>query len=297
MYEKLMRVGDEVIITIPKENRDWGYNPCPDGTRATIIGFSEIHYGRLGNFGLKPGIYVNRYWVILRLKNGTEHTEFSERLSPVDKAEYERRLKEFQAKRAIAKNDDRDEEFISDLPETPFWEGDFVRVHGRSRVTSVYSEMPPERDPDVFQIIGIDYHFLDKKTECGTKYPAYKISDKISSGWNTAASEDDMELVERGPVWKFYHNEPISFSDIKEEATFHDRIGQTESIRNPKNGLYSWTKEEALEAIKKGLAHGFSMSGSIFGSSPHISVQRFRDENVGMRVAQATLKCFGLAQA
>ncbi|MFA5188892.1 MAG: hypothetical protein WC460_06020 [Patescibacteria group bacterium] len=297
MYDQLMRVGDEVIVTIPKANRQWGYNPFPDGTRATIIGFSEIHYGRLGNFGLKSGVYVNRHWVQLKLKNGTEHTEFSQRLSLVDKAEYERRLKEFIAKKAETNNDERDEEFIRDLPETPFWEGDFVRVHGRSRVTSVYSEMPPEKDPDVFLIIGIDFHYLNEKTASGTKFPAYKISDKFSSGWNTAASEDEMELVERGPVWKFYHNEPISFSDIKEEATFHDRIGQTESIRNPKNGLYSWTKEEALEAVKSGLAHGFSMSGGIFGNGPHISVQRFRDENVGMRIAQATLEGFGLAQS
>lgn len=29
--------GDIVSITIPKENRDWGYSPCPDGQRAVVI--------------------------------------------------------------------------------------------------------------------------------------------------------------------------------------------------------------------------------------------------------------------
>lgn len=43
MIDELMRVGDEVAITIPQENREWGYNPCPDGTKAIILGFSEIY--------------------------------------------------------------------------------------------------------------------------------------------------------------------------------------------------------------------------------------------------------------
>ena len=35
MIDELMRIGDEVAITIPQENREWGYNPCPDGTKAS----------------------------------------------------------------------------------------------------------------------------------------------------------------------------------------------------------------------------------------------------------------------
>lgn len=286
-----IRVGDQVAITIPQENRKWGYNPCPDGTKATILGFSEIHYGRLDNFGLKPGVYVNRAWVKLRLEDGREHTELSGRLEPTDKAEYERRLVHQQEH----PDDWRSKEFIRELPETPFWEGDFVRVRGRSVPTSVYSEMPPKRDPDVFQVIGIDYHYLTQKTMVGTKYPAYKISSKLGAGWHTSASEDDMVLVERGPVWKFYHNEPISFSDIEEEANFFESLGHTEEIRNPTNGFYKWTKEEVLDAIRKGFVHGFSVSSGFFGSGPSISAKRFRNEDLGRRVAQATLKGFGLA--
>jgi hypothetical protein len=94
-----LRVGDEVAITIPQENREWGYNPCPDGTKATILGFSEIHYGRLGNFGFKPGVYVNRACVNVRLPDGKEYSEYSGRLELTDKDEYERRLAAFRKPR------------------------------------------------------------------------------------------------------------------------------------------------------------------------------------------------------
>jgi len=227
MIDELMRIGDEVVITIGKENREWGYNPCPDGTKATILGFSEIYHGRLGNFGMKPGIYVNRAWVKLRLEDGRGHTEWSGRLELTDRRKSSRRLAKFHKQTQKNPGNLRNKEFLRELPETPFWEGDFVRVHGRSVVTSGYNEVPPERDPDVFQVIGIDYNHLDGKTQIGTRYPAYSISDGLGSGWHASASEDNMTLVERGPVWKFYHGERPSFRDIKEEAYFFETLGAT----------------------------------------------------------------------
>lgn len=297
MIDELMRVGDEVVITIDKENREWGYNPCPDGTKATILGFSEIHYGRLGNFGFKPGVYVNRAWVKVRLPDGKEYCEWSGRLELTDKDEHERRLAAFRKLQQEQPDNWQSKEFLRELPETPFWEGDFVRTHGRSAVTSVYSEMPPDHDPAVFQIIGIDYHYLTERTQIGTKYPAYKISSKLGAGWNTSASEDEMVLVKRGPVWKFFHNEPITFGDIKEEAQFFESLGHTEEVRNPANNLYSWSKEEVLLAIKSGLVHGFSVGSGFFGNGPSINAKRFKNEDLGRRVAQATLEGFGLAPA
>lgn len=291
MIDKLMRVGDEVVITIEKASRKYGYRPCPNGTKAVILGFSEIYYGRLGSFGLKPGVYVNRAWVKLRLEDGREHTELDDRLELTDKAEYEQRLAVFRKHKQENPDNWRSRELLRDLPETPFWEGDFVRVHGRSAVTSLLSEVTPDRDPDVRQIIGIDYHYLTERTQIGTKYPAYRISNKLGAGWGTSASEDDMVLVERGPVWKFYHDEPITFGDINEEAQFFELLGHTEEVRNPANGLYKWTKEEVLDAIRNGLVHGFSGSGLL------ISAKRFKNEDLGRRVAQATLEGFGLAPA
>lgn len=269
MIDKLMDVGDRVVITIPPEARAQGYNPCPDGTKATILSFTEIHYGRFWNFGLKPGVYVNRAQVKLRLKNGREHTEWSDRLELTSKA--------FQMDRQKKPGDwHNNEEFLRDLPETPFWEADFVKVDGRSS--------------KVFQIIRINYPYLTELTRIGTNYPAYIISSKLKAGWNMPVSEDALTLVARGPVWKFYHDEPIAFDDIQEEALFFEMLGHTEEVQNPATGLYKWTKEEVLDAIRRGVVHGFSVSNHFLESEPLFDAKRFRNEDLGRRVAEATLQ-------
>jgi hypothetical protein len=295
MIDDLLNVGDQVIVNIDKESREWGYNPCPDGAKATVLGFSEITYGRIGNCGLKPGVYVNRSWARIRLEDGHEYAEWTGRLELCDQDEYARRMEEFRQRQAENSDNFSTDEFLRDLPETPFWEGDFVHVSRRSAISVVYDNIPPEQEPETFQVIGIDYGKLDSKTVAESKYPVYKISDKIGGGWHTSASEDEMELAERGPVWKYYHNEPIKFSSLAEEAAFFGLIGETMEVRNQASGLYRWTKEEVLDAIKAGLVHGFSLDGGFLGGAPSIRAIRFKNEELGKRVASATLEGFNMA--
>lgn len=244
LIEDILQIDDEVSITIPRENRAWGYNPFPDGTKAEVIGFDEIIYGRLNSHGLKPGVYVNRSWVKLKLEDGCLHHEHSDRLKLSDQVEYKRRVKEWQE--SAPKHWYQQEEFIRELPETPFWEGDKVRVRARTALDVITREMPPEHDPEIFVVTRIDFNQLNKYivTARGKrgKYPAYEISDKLGAGWNTSASEDNMELVERGNVWKFYHGEPLNFENLREEASFFERLGHTEEVRNPFTGVFSWKK-------------------------------------------------------
>lgn len=283
MLNELLKSGDTVTITIPKENREWGYNPCADGTKAMVIGFAEIHHGRLDNFGHKPGVYVNNFWAKLRMPDGQEHTMSSCFLKLVaDAAEIKRRE---DARSDRNKRDPyhwRSDGFLRDLPETPFWEGDRVRVR---------SNLP---GTDNLCIIGIEYDRLSDKTDAGTPYPAYRISSQLGGGWHSYATADQITLIERGPVWKFFHDEPVTFANLKDEAAFFQRLGHTDEVRNPANQLYSWTKEEVLGAIHDGLAHGFSMSSGFFGSSSSISALRFHNAELGARIAKATLTGFGL---
>ena len=284
MLAQCIKINDKVTITIPKENREWGYNPCPDGTVATITGFSEIHYGRIEGFTRKPGVYTNRSCVEVQLPSGKKYFEYGSRLDIVDKEEYKRRVAEFRKNQK--KNPDSywdDKEFIRELPETPFWEGDVIRSSKLAETAGF---------PELLQVVRIDYNHLKEFTNFGTKYPAYQVSEKIGGGWTTSLSEDNMELVERGSVWKFYHNEPLSFSDIKEEASFFSMLGHTKEVRNPANSIYRWTKEEVLEAIKSGIVHGFLASSGFMGTGPHISAILFDDEELGKRVAASTLKGF-----
>jgi hypothetical protein len=138
----------------------------------------------------------------------------------------------------------------------------------------------------------IDYHFMHKRRD-GSPWPFYDV--RFADSGTTSAEESWIELIERGNVWRYYNNEPLSFADLKEEAAFYQLVGQTEEIRNPDNGLYKWEKDEVLDAIRAGTVHGFSVSSGFFGSGPHINAMRFRNEELGRRVAKATLEGFGIA--
>jgi len=279
MLDELCKVEDKVIVTIPRENREWGYNPCPDGTKAEIVGFTEIYKGRINNFGLKPGVYVNRSWAVIRLPDGEEYAEWTGRLELIDKVEEQKRLNEYQSQEKTNKRSLQDrEEFLRELPETPFWEGDIVSVSRYKQRHTAY------------QIVGIDYSNLTELTDLGTKYPVYHFSDSLSAGWFASENEDGIALIKRGKVWQYYHHEPIQFESLEEEANLHLMLGLTEEVRNPVNQLFSWTLEEVLEAIKDGLVHGFIMS-TMFGSVS-IDAIRFCDEDLGKRVVKTTLDGF-----
>ena len=42
-----LKVGDVVTVKVAKENREWGYNPCPDRSKGVVKSFGEISLGEL----------------------------------------------------------------------------------------------------------------------------------------------------------------------------------------------------------------------------------------------------------
>lgn len=62
-------IGETVIVSVAKENREWGYNPAPDGTKGKIVRFEEIFICRVLG---KPGVYVNKSWPVIQLDDGRE---------------------------------------------------------------------------------------------------------------------------------------------------------------------------------------------------------------------------------
>lgn len=284
MLGELLEIGDRVIITIPGENREWGYAPCEDGTVGKVLGFGEIAYSRVSNYGLKPGIYQNRSWVDIELPSGEKINISSCFIEMQDKDEFASR-----DKKRINYWENKANYFLRDLPSLPFWEGDIVRVL-----------TPHLKNYEFLIIINIEYGQLDWKRNDGSPFPIYVLSDKFGSGWSMTFCENEIELVSHGNVWKHYHSEAISFSSLKEEAEFADLLGLTSEVRNPASGLFSWTLEEILASIKDGvehgfgedLPHGFSISGGLFVGDPSHNAMRFKDKQLGLRVALATLEGF-----
>jgi hypothetical protein len=285
MLGELLVAGDVVVINIGAEGREWGYDPAPDGAKATVLGFSEIDYGWANQFGRKPGMYINHHWVKIRLEDEREFTISSGYLEMADKEEFK--------KRDAACRDHRGhavwkEVWLRELPETAFIEGD--RVTGPS-IRSRHDFPNGIATVTMVRYNNIGQFCSDNVTPMGI----YSFSDKWPSGWSTGAywaDEQELELVERGWVWKYHNNVPIEFPDLTSKANFYKSLGLCDEVRNPACDLYKWEIDEAVDAIYSGLGHGISGDHGLFGSGYRTSVFRFHDEELGEQVRQLTMKGF-----
>jgi hypothetical protein len=259
-------IGDKGTIQVCTENREWGYDPCADGTEIEVVGFAEIPYGRIHNYGKKPGIYHNRSWPSVRLPNGEVINLHSCHVK-------------FDVKRPWSySKESQTRDFIRDLPETKFWEMDVVGF---------------ARHAGNFTIDTIRYDVIDMKCNDGSPYPFYNVRYPSPYGGYTAAEESELTLIERGNVWKLAHNEPLHFSDLTEEANFYHLIGDTEEVRNPRTEIYRWDLDDALWAIREGLADAIAVGPKMFSmGETETMARRFNNREVGERIRQETLKGF-----
>ena len=256
-----LRIGDMVTVKVPTENREWGYNPCPDDTVVEIVGFGDICYNLVYNFGLKPGRYINDSWAKIKLPDEKIISISSSMLTMIEKVE-----------RSHMTNEER---YLGPLPDTDFVEEDEIEFDNRK------------------YIIGkVNYHYIGEVRTDGSPMPMYDITEGENCGHLIGRDHRKFKLISRGNVWKYYHGEKLSFDGIESKAKFFSSLGHTDEIKNPKTGYYTFNLEEALDALKTGIGHSINVSGGFFGGAPSTHVYRFRDEELGKEVAALTLKGF-----
>jgi len=260
--KNIIQIGDKATINIGEESRSWGYNPGPDGMEVEIIGWGEIPYGRLGSFGRVPGIYENHSWPIVRFPDGKE-TSISSCHLKSNKSFYGAENKR-----------------LRDLPETEFYEWDEVKVVG------------PRGYFDDNVVTGIDYGWMTQKRNDGSPMPHYRVSPNRSGGSYCSYGDSDLELVSRGPIWKYFHNEPVEFADEMEEIKFFYALYHWDGVRNPRCDLYSWTRDEIVVAARDGLCDCMNVSDGLFGGGIHLSAVKFRDRELGERARRLFLRGF-----
>jgi hypothetical protein len=254
-------IGDQLRIKVLAENREWGYNPAPDGTIVTVRDFGRITYGRTNNFGLRPGVYLNRCWLDVELDGKVES---------ISHCHLEGLKGEYVGSDAF---ENRATDRIGDLPSTPIWEEDIV-------VAPAERQYPEPRDGLVVQ--GIDYGWVH-----GLDYA--RLSSSADAGWYTSYPIRDLVLKRRGPVWTYY-NDPASL-DLSDAdlINLHKRLGLAREQCNPRTNDYSWTVSEALEDIRAGKVDAISASPGLFGASASLSIYRFDDPKVGVKARAATI--------
>lgn len=214
----MKQIGDTITLKVPKENSDWGYEPAPNGTKCTIVGFGDIAWGRTNNCGIPPGVYENRYSVNVKFT-----VKGIEQRASIGSFCFE--------ERDIGRLSDKVK--LSDLPETKFWEWDIVR---------------PANGKPIFKEWGLNLKIQSiqwrwEKDKRGYCYMVESV-DVPHSG-STYGCDSELELVKRGKVWDYYHKNPLTFQDVREESQFYSALGRTKEVRNPNVNLYTWTLDEA----------------------------------------------------
>lgn len=289
---QLLRIGDVVEVNVDKETRSWvgiGENFPPDGKKGVIDGFFQAIYFRDRTSGLPPGEYHSNGAPRVRFEDGTGAYVSPYHLllpkSRIEKRQTERMLR-------IDANPDismtlQESTYIRALPKMKFWEWDVVRLNDTVRRISGFE--------GVLVIRNIHYHDIDALcNDKKTLMPLYDVEGIEGGTGSMCFRASELDLVRRGNIWLHYHKKPITFASIEEEAILHKAIGQYKEIRNPKHQLYSWSKDEVLEAIEKDMVDGFSMGVIPFTfGNRSISAVRFIDRDLGNRIRQATLKGFG----
>ena len=282
MLGEVLKIGEKVAIQISNESREWGFNPASNGTVVEILSFGEITYGYTNNFDNGPGVFTNFCWANVRLPDGealhlsTCHLDVcSDATLGLDKEEYDRRLTKLSGEWMKKVR-------LRSAPETDFWVGDIITDCSRHEYDHLY-------------VVGINYDYIGHKRTDGSDMPLYEVSNSWpNNGWRSNANAEDLTLVARGNVWKYNHNEPMSFLNIEEEANFYSLIGRTRQVKCPTTNNYKWeSKEQVLDAIQAGKVHAIALSGGMFGSTPFDSAYVYLDEEVGKRVAAHILKGFG----
>jgi hypothetical protein len=274
---QLLQVGDTVIINIPDDNWSWGYHPVErqSGIEAKITGFGEIHYHRHQTYGKEPGVYTNHSWVTLDILG--EKTISSSFIDLKDKMEYDSRC----ASRNI-REFDTNQKPIRPLPETKFWEGDIVKLNR--------SVGYPEYLHNECYVRQVNYQDLKCKRIDGSPMPEYDIAVVGGCGAYVGVNESSLELVRRGNIWKYYNGEQPSFADLREQAEFFYMIGKMEEIANPATGSYAWTLNEALQAIRDGVADCFKATKGLFGTDDlNHRVFKVKDRDLGEKLREATV--------
>lgn len=274
-----VRIGDNV--TIGMNEAEPGYPTRHHGFKTIVIGFPETAYGRFGNLDRKPGVYRNRSIAIINSPDGKPISVLSKFLKLGDDREYERRCWEHEER--LLRDTWDAEDFIRDLPDTPLWEGDIVRVRNTHSM--------PNPKVDTYTIVHIAYHDL----EAPDGKPFYSVSDSLQTRlkWNRGVPQNGMELIERGNVWKLHHSEPLTFSSNKEEIDFFlGACARTKMI----NGCCEWTSEELMSGIRTGLIHEVvQRSLEEDHTAPLYSAWRFRNAEIGERVAKLFIELYETA--
>jgi len=213
------------------------------------------------------------------------------------------------------------------LDDTKFWELDKVKVIDRLDLESepeidrrlyegkIYEKVLHEKNPRSEKLIkglkrgaelivakaGESCRLIDNFSFfCNEEFFPYstighKFEEGSTSTWQFReaigdypfTTQDNLELLERGNVWRYYHNETLKpFASLEEEAVFYMGIGRAQFVMSEFVGL-NHSLPEVFRNITLGKYHGYFTKS--LGMTRAVM---FLDADIGSRVREYTLSTF-----
>lgn len=295
MIGEVLEVGDKVKVVLPRGSRASdiiGYSHRDVGS---VVGFDENYVPRIWQLGVRPGVYLNRCYPMVEFNTRLGESVVSvsdSHLEPVDGRHFTAKIKKYKAEGWEERRGRKEgRNFIRELPDTPFWEGDVVKL--KKPVTGLPREGVVRK---------INFYMADGQDPEGKLGSPYVIGESldVTGGISMGAHENDLDLLMRGDVWRYYHRKAIFWKSLKAEADFFHLIGRVVDCWRVAE---SWRQDdqpdrydEAIKALKDGKVDGFRSPQGLgfFRGLDGAQGYHFRDRELGDRVARSTLAGLGV---
>ena len=281
---ELVRVGDQVIVDIDAESASRFHHLPKNGSRGTVVKFNRFVEYRERNVKAHGAWELNGA-PIVAFEDGTERIVDCDFLAYQNPKIYEKRFHDEWEVGVLATNMPfikardkmREAVRVGDLPDPDFWLGDSV--------TLMFGDDPSK----YLKIIDVLYNAEYEEGNHRYEYAVYDAFTKQRESTAFCAAYD-LELVDRGPLWREFHGLDKKFTSIAEEAAFENMMDSTYKVRSPE-GTLNWTMSDALDAINDGRVDAFNMQRDALGCG-HIICVRFDNREIGERMRLATADGF-----
>ncbi len=214
------QVGQEVKFSIPETG--------------IVCGFGKTHIPRGGFDHKKAGVYVNFFQLRVKTTKGYQLWNI-EQIHGRNAA-----LAEKIAELRVC---------IGELPDTPFWVGDIVRLTN-------LAEWRFSGDPSYPLVVKKIYY--GELPVCNME--ASKENDHYEipcPGGHFIARTSSLALVSRGNIWKLEHGEPLSFASLNEEGKFYQSLGMSQKVLHTsetRSNDHLWDLWAGIQQLQSGNA-------------------------------------------
>ncbi len=278
-----LRIGDRLMMAVHSDDEGWAERKVQNGSTGTVVGFRRysVFQSRIGVYKTEPGKYEANGAAIVRWDSGVFDTP-----SMQDVVFYPGLGTEDRSKDKAYMDAFRVYTRIGDLPDLPFWEGDYVTiVPGRSSAWEDNTRLIVSR---------INYEYFGETCNDGvTPMPMYQVEPTSMDRGRVSLRESDLLFAERGNVWWWYHDrQRMKFSSLEEEVRFHRSIGGSTDVICPQTGDYSWPAEAVLKGARSGIIDALRTSEGFFNSGRHVQACKMHEADLSARANAALLEGF-----